>query len=140
MAGPVVMALGPFKFEAHGFGLTDMKRKQNTSWAEIEVAARLNPLQWTGPSSETISISGVLFPAEFGGEGTLEGLRLSARIGIPQILVSSGGKVFGLQAIEKIEDDRGYMNREGAPHRIGYTLELKKIGFGFSLFSLLGAL
>lgn len=140
MSGPVTMALGPFMFRSHGFGYTDVSRKLDTTWAEIETAGRLNALQWTGPRSETITITGVLFPAEWGGASTLEGVRLAAKNGIPLMLVSLGGKVFGSHAIQKVDEDRTYHDRYGAPGRNAYTIEVKRISSGFSLLSLLGAL
>ncbi len=91
-AGPVTMALGPFMFRAHGFGYTGVGRKLDTTWAEIETAGRLNALQWTGPRSEVVTINGVLFPQEFGGAATLEGVRLAAKSGMPLMLVSLGGQ------------------------------------------------
>ncbi|AUQ89414.1 MULTISPECIES: phage tail protein [Phaeobacter] len=140
MAGPVTMALGPFAFRAHGFGYTDVGRKLDTSWAEIETAGRLNALQWTGPRNETVSINGVLFPQEFGGATTLEGVRLAAKSGIPLVLVSLGGRVFGSHAIQKVDEDRSYHDRNGTPGRNAYSIELKRVGAGFSLLSLLGVI
>jgi len=138
MSGPVTMALGPFMFHSHGFGYTDVSRKLDTTWAEIETAGRLNALQWTGPRSEVVTINGVLFPAEWGGTGTLEGVRLAAKNGIPLMLVSLGGKVFGSHAIQKIDEDRAFHDRTGAPGRNAYSIEVRRIGSGFSLLSLLG--
>ncbi|WPZ23094.1 phage tail protein [Sulfitobacter faviae] len=140
MAGPVTMALGPFMFRAHGFGYNGLGRKLDTTWAEIETAGRLNALQWTGPRSEVVTINGVLFPQEFGGIGTLEGARLAAKSGLPLMLVSLGGKVFGSHAIQKIDEDRGFHDRYGTPGRNAYIIEVKRVGAGFSLLSLLGAL
>lgn len=140
MAGPVTMALGPFLFRAHGFGYAGLGRKLDTTWAEIETAGRLNALQWTGPRSEVVTIDGVLFPREFGGAGTLEGVRLAARSGVPLMLVSLGGKVFGSHAIQKVDEDRGFHDRTGTPGRTAYTIELKRIGAGVSLSSLLGVI
>ena len=140
MAGPVTMALGPFMFRAHGFGYNGLGRKLDTTWADIETAGRLNALQWTGPRSEVVTINGVLFPQEFGGIGTLEGARLAAKSGLPLMLVSLGGKVFGSHAIQKIDEDRGFHDRYGTPGRNAYTIEVKRVGAGFSLLSLLGAL
>lgn len=138
MSGPVTMALGPFMFRAHGFGYTGVGRKLDTTWAELETAGRLNALQWTGPRSETVTINGVLFPREFGGATTLEGVRLAAKSGIPLMLVSLGGKVFGSHAIQKVEEDRAYHDRIGTPGRNAYSIEVRRIGAGFSLLSLLG--
>lgn len=140
MAGPVTMALGPFAFRAHGFGYTDVGRKLDTSWAEIPTAGGLDQLQWTGPRREAVKISGVLFPREFGGAGALEGIRLAAKNGVPLPLVSLGGRIFGLHAIQKVDDDRSFHDRRGEPARQAYSIELRKVGFGFSLVSLLGGL
>lgn len=138
MSGPTTMALGSFMFRAHGFGYTDLSRKLDTTWAEIETAGRLNALQWTGPRSEIVTINGVLFPFEWGGSETLEGVRLAAKRGIPMMLVSSGGKVFGSHVIQKVDEDRAFHDRYGAPGRNAYSIEVKRIGSGFSLLSLLG--
>ncbi len=140
MSGPVTMALGPFMFRSHGFGYTDVSRKLDTTWAEIETAGRLSALQWTGPRSEVVTINGVLFPAEWGGTGTLEGVRLAAKNGIPLMLVSLGGKVFGSHAIQKIDEDRAFHDRIGEPGRNAYSIEVRRIGSGFSMLSLLGVI
>lgn len=132
------MALGPFLFRAHGFGYVGLGRKLDTSWAEIETAGRLNELQWTGPRSETVSITGVLFPQEFGGDGTLDALRLAAKSGLPLMLVSLGGRVFGRHAVQGIDEDRAFHDRFGTPGRNAYSIELRQVGGGFSLLSLFG--
>ncbi len=98
----------------------------------------MNALQWTGPRSEVVTINGVLFPAEWGGTGTLEGVRLAAKNGIPLMLVSLGGRVFGSHAIQKIDEDRAFHDRTGEPRRNAYSIEVRRIGSGFSLLSLLG--
>lgn len=140
MAGPVTMALGPFKFEAHGFGYAGVTRSLDTTWAALETTGRLDALQWTGARSETVTINGVLFPREFGGANTLEGVRLAARTGIPLMLVSRGGKVFGLHAIQKVDEDRSYHAGDGAPGRNAYSIELKRMSAGFTFLSLLGVI
>ncbi|MBB5515755.1 hypothetical protein FHS89_001775 [Rubricella aquisinus] len=127
MSGPVTLALGPFMFRAHGFGFAGMARKLDTSWAEVETVGQLNDLQWTGPRSEIVTINGVLFPKEFGGATTLEGVRLAAKNGVPLMLVSLGGMVMGRHAIQKLDEDRSFHDRFGAPGRNAYTLELKRM-------------
>ena len=140
MSGPVTMALGPFAFRAHGFGYTGVQRKLDVSWAEVETVGRLSELQWTGPRSEVVTISGVLFPQEFGGSTTLEGVKLAAKNGIPLMLVSLGGRVFGSHAIQKVDEDRGFHDRLGTPGRNAFTIEVRRVGSGFSLLSLMGIL
>lgn len=126
MAGPVSMTLGPYAFEAHGFGYTDVGRKLDTSWASIDVVDRFEALQWTGPKSETITIKGVLFPQEFGGMDSLDGLRAAAMAGEPLMLVSLGGNIYGLHTIEGISEDRAFIDRSGLPRKNAYTIDLKR--------------
>jgi phage protein U len=134
------MALGPFVFQAHGFGFTGLQRKLDTSWAELETVGRMNALQWTGPRSEAVTVSGVLFPLEFGGQRSLEGIRLAAVNGVPLMLVSLGGAVFGRYAVQGVEEDRAFHDRRGAPRRNAYSLQLRKLTGGQSLFALFGGL
>lgn len=140
MSGPVTMALGSFFFRAHGFGYVGLGRKLDTTWAELETAGRLNAMQWTGPRSEMVTITGVLFPKEFGGTATLEGVRLAAKSGVSLMLVTMAGKVLGTHAIQKVDEDRTHHDRYGAPARNAYTLELKRLERDGSLLSLLGVL
>jgi len=138
MAGPVTMALGPFMFRAHGFGYTGLGRKLDTTWAEIETAGRMNALQWTGPRTEVVTINGVLFPQEVGGARTLEGGRIAAKAGVAWVRVSWGGKDCGVHASQKVDEDRAFNDRYGTPGRNAFTSEVKRIGAGFGLLSLLG--
>lgn len=136
MSGPVTMALGPFMFRAHGFGFNGLGRKLDTSWAEIETAGRLNAQQWTGPRSDAVTIRGVLFPQEFGGDVTLDAVRMAAKSGLPLMLVSLGGRIFGRHALQKVDDDQEYHNRYGRAGMSAYSLELKRLDDQFSLLSL----
>lgn len=138
MSGPVTMAFGSFMFSAHGFGFRDVSRKLDTSWAEIETIGRLNALQWMGPRSDTLIINGVLFPEEWGGEATLEGVRLAAINGLPLMLVAMNGQVFGNHAIQKFEEDRTVHDRYGSPGRNAYSIEAKRVETSLSPLSVLG--
>ncbi|KZK83619.1 Phage P2 GpU [Pseudovibrio sp. Ad13] len=137
MAGPIPMALGPFLFHAHGFGYTELERTLETRWATQETAGRMHAQQWTGPGSETIRINGVLFPQEFGGQTTLDGVRLAARQGVPLMLVSIGGRVFGSHTIQGVEEAQSLHDRIGTPGQNEYTIEL--LAYPSSFFNVIGA-
>lgn len=129
MAGLTSMMLGPFAFEATGFGYTDVQRRVQTPWADIPVAQDLNQQQWTGPTSEEIVIRGVLFPAEF--PASLSGLVSAANAGTPLMFVSGDagqGLIHGMFTIQSIDEDRTHHDRGGRPWRNGYTITLKRYG------------
>ncbi len=131
MTGPVVMMLGGYAFEAHGFGFDGLRRQLDTSWAEIEVAQALNALQWTGPKSDQVTISGVLFPVEFGGQASLSGLTAAALAGEKLMFVSgtgAAGQIHGYFTIQSISEDRGFIDRNGSPRRNAYSIDLKRYG------------
>lgn len=127
-AGPVPMSLGRFKFYAAAFSLTDVSRTLETPWRATPVADRLHPLQWTGPTSEKVALKGVLFPIEFGGIATLEGLRAAAERGQAMQLVSAEGRFFGRFALERVGEERSAIDALGRPWKLSYTLDLARLG------------
>lgn len=123
------MTLGPFGFEGIGFGFDSLSHKLDTNWPEIAVAQRMNPLQWTGPTSEEVVIKGVLFPVEHGGMGSLRGIMEAAKTGQPQMLVSGSaqmGVIHGMFAIQSVDEDRNFIDVKGNPRRNAYTITLKR--------------
>ena len=60
MAGLSLMALGPFQFEAHGFGFQQRQKEQSTRWASVPVAGGMDVTQWTGGEGATQTIRGAV--------------------------------------------------------------------------------
>jgi len=123
------MSLGPFAFEALGFGYQNIGRRLSTPWAGIEVAQTLDRQQWTGPTSDEVTIRGVLFPEEFGGQASLDGLIAAANAGEPLMFVSgdaSEGIISGYFTIHGIDEDRSYIDARGRAHRNAYQIKLMR--------------
>lgn len=133
MSGPTPMMLGSFAFEALGFGFNGLQRRVQTPWAEIKVAQTLDQQQWTGPSSEDVTINGVLFTAEFGGQESLDGIIAAANAGTPLMLVSgseSAGVIHGTFTIQGVTEDRSFITRHGTPQKNTYAITLKRYSGG----------
>lgn len=129
MPGPVSMALGPFAFEALGFGYDGLSRSVNTGWADVAVAQTLNQQQWLGPTSDEVTIKGVLFPEEFGGQGSLDGIIAAAQAGEPMMFVSGDaaeGQIYGYFTIQSVDEDRAFIDRAGRARRNAYSIKLKR--------------
>jgi hypothetical protein len=123
------MALGPFAFEAMGFGYDGLQRRTVTPWADIEVAQALNGQQWTGPEREEVTIKGVLFPLEFGGQASLDGIIAAANAGEPLMFVSGGasaGNIYGYFTIHGVEEDRSFIDARGEARRNAYSIKLMR--------------
>ncbi len=130
MSGPVAMALGPFTFEAIGFGYGDVGRRVQTPWTEVKVAQSLDRQQWLGPTSEEVTIRGVLFPAQYGGQESLDGIISSAMSGTPLMLVSGtdgAGVIHGLFSVQSVDEDRSFHDAAGTPRKNSYTITLKRM-------------
>jgi phage tail protein len=145
MASPIIASLGPFAFEAHGFGLTDIGRGLKTPWAAINVPGGMDRLQWLGGDSETVKIKGVLFPREFGGLDSLAGIRSLAEAGTPMHLIQrmgfTVGNIISLFVVEAVDDGQSFIGPDGIPMRNTYSLGLKRVAGGsFSFQSVLQGL
>jgi uncharacterized protein len=130
MSGPVAMSLGPFAFEAIGFGYGDVGRQVQTPWSEIKVAQTLDKQQWLGPSSEEVTIRGVLFPAQYGGQASLDGVISASMAGTPLMLVSgsaASGVIHGLFAIQSVSEDRSVHDASGTPRKNSYAITLRRM-------------
>lgn len=121
------MALGPYQFQALGFSFTRRARSSRNEWAQIPVAGGKTVSQWTGGDGVSETISGVLF-SEFGGQSSLEGIRMASAAGIPLPLVdlSNGlANVFGMQVVETIDEDRDVFGQDGGAIRNAYSISLR---------------
>lgn len=137
MAGPTPMALGPYQFEAIGFGFNEISGSLETPWTEVEVAMRMEALHWVGPKKQTETIKGALFPAEFGGQSSLDGLKAAAKRGQVLTLATRDGGIHGRYVIQGIEEDRTSVNANGTPRKNAYQikLQLKDDAGGANLFA-----
>jgi phage protein U len=141
MSHRVSMMLGPFPFEAHGRGYQDVARQVGTPWVDIAVAQGLNQQQWTGPTSEEVTISGVLFPVEF--PASVAGIVAAANSGQPMFLVSGDadeGIIHGRFTVQSIDEDRSFHDAGGRAQRNAYTIKLKRYGSAGRSGGLVGVL
>ena len=83
--------------------------------------------QFLGPGDETLTLSGVLVPEITGNDLTLGLLVKMADKGAPYPLIDGTGKVYGHYVIEKISRSRSAFFDDGAPRKIEFSIELKRI-------------
>ncbi|MCF6344182.1 MAG: phage tail protein [Devosiaceae bacterium] len=143
MAGPIIASLGPFAFEAHGFGLSEVGRSLKTPWATVKVPGGFDKLQWLGGDSESVKISGVLFPNEFGGLASLAGIKAAAEAGVPlhfiQKINFSTANILSRFVVEGVEDSQTFIASNGVAMKNTYSLSLRRYQAGaFSFQSVVG--
>lgn len=122
-----MMALGYFVFMHSTTPYQKTSRKLNWSHAENTVVGAMPKTQFTGKASETMSISGTLYPEITGGPLSLTALELMAEQGAPYPLISgSTFLVLGWFVIESISIDSEAFFGDGTPRKIDFTLELTR--------------
>ena len=137
----IPMALGPYMFHSLRFGYNGIRRDLSTRWADIATVGGLNRLQWTGGDDDTVDIEGVIFPHEFGGLSSLEGVRGAATSGAVLPLITLAGNVYGLHVVEGVSEDQSFHDRLGRPRMDVFRLRLKRYtGGGFSPVSIVQTL
>ncbi|MFC5760513.1 phage tail protein [Rhizobium sp. GCM10022189] len=131
MTAQTSMMLGSFAFEALGFGYDGVSRSLQTPWAKVQVVNRFNVQQWMGPTSDTVTIRGVLFPVELGGQAQLDGIAAAAISGTPMLLVTGDvaeGVIHGTFTVQSVDEDRSFHTAFGAPQRNAYSIVLERYG------------
>lgn len=137
----VPMALGPYMFHSLRFGYRGLGRDLSTRWADIPVVGGLSRLQWTGGDDDSVVIEGAIFPHEFGGLSTLDGVRGAALDGRPLPLITLAGNVYGMHVIESVSEDQSFHDRLGRPRMDVFRIGLKRyVGGGFSPMSIVQTL
>lgn len=122
----VMMQLGGYQFSVNTAAYQDLRRSSEYRWKNQERVGQLDALQYTGQGSDTITLSGVVFPGYKGGTGQLDAMRAQAGTGQPLLLVDGQGFIHGRWVIEKIDEQQAVFARAGVPRRQQFSLQLRK--------------
>lgn len=127
MAG-VLYQLGSFQFSLTNGSPENVSRTIAWSWPEQGRILRKPALQYLGPESTSINLSGVLYPGHTGKQATIDDIAEVANTGEPQQLSDGLGRVYGRFSILSLKEDRGVLMDTGAARRIAFTIELAEYG------------
>lgn len=122
----VMMQLGDFQFGISTAAYQQLRRSTAYTWAAQDRFGKMPALQHTGPGSDSITLTGVIFTSYRGGIGQLKTLRSVAAIGQPQLLVDGDGHLLGRWVIESVEESQSVFAAFGRPRKQEFTLQLRK--------------
>jgi len=125
-----LLLLGPFRFSLGSTSYDELSRSSGWNWQEVDRVGTTPALQYTGPTAETLSLSGRLCPPLPGGIEQLARMRTMAGFGWPLPLITGTGRVLGLWVIESLEDTGMRHFKDGYPKMSTFNLRLKKYGEG----------
>lgn len=121
-----MMQLGRFQFGLSTAAYQELRRSTQFTWAEQQKFGRLATLQFTGPGSDTITLTGVIYPEFMGGGGRLSDLRALGATGKPQQLLDGDGNLMGMWVIESVEEGQSVFAGYGKPRKQEFTLNIRK--------------
>lgn len=121
-----IMQLGEFQFSLNTAVYQTLARQSNYRWGKIERFGQEEALQYIGIGSDTVTLSGVIYPQYKGGPAQIERMRSIAEQGKPQQLVDGQGVVYGEYVIEDIKEQQSHFIKYGEPLKQEFTLELRR--------------
>lgn len=138
-----LMALGPHVFEVLPLNYQRLERMTEAMWASVPRLGARPSRQFVGLGDDPLTISGVIFPEEFGGRAEYEAIRLTQTAALPVPLIGYGagtlGLVWGLVVITMIADSQEEIGRDGSGQVLAYDIEVAPYdeaggGFGTGLW------
>ena len=123
---PVLMMIGPVRFEIAPFNASDISHGHESTIVEKPVLGTRPPLEWVGEGPESWQIRGRLFPERLGGLGTLALLQEARKSGLPQYMMRGDGTLMGWVLIEKVNEQSSYLDASGVGKVIDFDLSVKR--------------
>lgn len=122
---PVMMQLGSYQFSLPTAAYQELMRRSGYRWASQDRFGQHPALQYTGPESETIELSGIVYAEFRGGIGQLDTMRALAAKGLPQRLIDGTGRLLGRWVIESVEETQSVFAARGYPRKQEFSLHIR---------------
>ncbi|WP_246534520.1 phage tail protein [Aliiroseovarius lamellibrachiae] len=126
--GGVMMALGAFRFGMANGAYQEFNRSTPHRWSKVNRIGRAPALQYGGPGTEEITISGVIYPAFRGGLRQVDGMRAKASLRAPLMMTDGLGWIWNRWVITNVDEGKSFFLADGAPRKIEFTLKLEAYG------------
>lgn len=120
------VALGLFIFDTSTALYNDIERRRSWAQARTDRFGALPAAQFTGPASDTITLTGTLLPEVCGKYSQIEQLAEMADTGDAYPFVMRDG-VVGFYTIESLTDKHTNLIEGGFARTIDFQLELMRV-------------
>lgn len=132
--------LGAIQFQVIPVNIQAVERETGGDYAAKDVVGARRPQEYMGPSDDTVTLSGCVFPQKFGGLSGITALQAMAEAGVPQMLVRGDGSVFGWYILKRVSETNGYLDALGVGRFIEFEVELVRSPLGPSVAGMLSML
>lgn len=123
----MMMALGFFVFMLKTIPFQQLDENRKWRFASNNRMGKRPSLQFLGPDSDTIVLTGVLMPSVTGGRLSLVALELMANSGKGWPLIRGDGTIYGMFVISEITKKETSLHTNGAPRKIDFTITLTRM-------------
>ena len=124
----VLLTIGKYQFSLDTAAHKDLQRTQSFRWASQARLTREPAMQYMGPGSVTINLSGSIFPSFRGGLGQIDEMIKEAKKGEPLTLADGQGVNHGRFCIKQISDTQQVFFGDGTPRKIDFQMQLEQYG------------
>lgn len=124
----MILALGQFVFAIDTLTFDEIRRNRAWNFASNSIAQGRDQYQFTGIGDETITIPFLIYQGHgFGHRQSIDDLSEMADTGAGYVLIDGTGYIYGIFAIESLDDTRSFLTMNGAPQKIDGMLKLKRV-------------
>ena len=123
----MMLALGYFVFMQKTLPFQSTTRTAGFSWKSNDRVGKRAAFQYTGPETETMAITGELYPELTGGLPTLSLVRQMAALGKAWPLINGSGIIYGMFVITSLREESTLFHSDGTPRKITFTLQLTRV-------------
>lgn len=123
--------LGDYTFELDTAAFQQLQRQSAYRWQRLARLGRTPAAQFLGPGDDDITLAGSIYPHFRGGLGQVGAMRAQAGRGEPLALTYAFervGQYCGLWCIQRVQETRTLLFKDGTPRRIDFTLSLLAYG------------
>lgn len=124
----MILSLGQFIFSVDTLTFNELQRSRSWSFANNDIAQGRPQYQFTGTGEETISIPFLIYQEHgFGNRQSVDDLAEMADTGAGYVLIDGSGYIYGVFAIDSIDDNRSFLTINGVPRKVDGTLKLTRV-------------
>ena len=123
-----LMALGAYRFSLDTSAYQQLQRNTQYRWSAQNRLQRSPAQQFVGPGSDTLTLSGVIYPEHKGGFDQINAMRAQAGLGQPLLLVDGLGVIWGRWVITSVEETQTVFLQNGQPKKQEFQLQLTRYG------------
>lgn len=122
----MMMTLGLFVFMLETVPYQELQLQRSWRFPSNNRVGFRPSLQFAGPDTDTLTLSGVLLPELTGGRLSLYALEQIAELGRAWPLIEGSGTIYGMYVIESLSQTKAEFFSNGVCRRIEFTLTLKR--------------